>query len=663
MSTKNRLLLALVPAALLVVWLLAFGIDRMITSGEIARGVSAVGIDLSGLGEDDARAAIRAYETQLLQPTEVVVKDTRFELDPRDVGVEIDEDSVVATALDQGRDRSFFGEWLGWFGSFGAEYTVEVPISVDRDEIDTILDDWQRRAIANPAFEGDIVIQDGRALPEYPRPGEGIDKTSAVPAIAAAVATTERATITVDTRQLQPQLTKADLNAAVEEANSLITSQVTLNASDPELEIVFEPTQLAAAYEADVVTNSAATIEQGFNRETIEGLLATYRAEIEQPPRDAEFVVADDDTVTLLPGRPQTLLDVDLVIEALRAAALSPDNTAEFPFAFGREPAFTTEDAEAMGPITLEGEFTTNHDAGQPRVTNIHTMADAVDGAVVRPGGEFSLNDYVGQRTLEKGYVPAPMILSGEFVDDVGGGVSQFATTFYNASFYGCYEDVDHKPHSYYFSRYPEVNEATISWPNPDLVIRNNTDAVLIIKTEYTNSSITVKFFGNNGGKTCERQLGTRYGYTDPPTEYMANAEIDPGSERVVQNGWQGFSNTVVRIVTDPDGTVEEEGPWTWRYRPGPRIIEVHPCEMPDSNEACPIAVPSVVGQARSDAVATLEGLGFAVAVGDPVETADENLDGIVASQSTTDFLAVGSTVTINVYRYVEPEPPPPPDE
>ena len=77
---------------------------------------------------------------------------------------------------------------------------------------------------------------------------------------------------------------------------------------------------------------------------------------------------------------------------------------------------------------------------------------------------------------------------------------------------------------------------------------------------------------------------------------------------------------------------------------------------MPESEEECPILVPSVVGQTQANAVATLEALGFVVAIGSPVETGDEALDGLVASQSTTEWLPAGSTVTINVYTYVPPD-------
>ena len=186
-------------------------------------------------------------------------------------------------------------------------------------------------------------------------------------------------------------------------------------------------------------------------------------------------------------------------------------------------------------------------------------MADAVDGTVVWPGETFSLNEHVGQRTTEKGYVPAPMILRGELVDDVGGGVSQFATTFYNAVFFGCYEDVEHTPHSYYFSRYPEGREATISWTFPDLKFRNDTNAVVVIDTSYTSSSITVSFLGNNGGRTCESRTSERFNPTEPAVEYVSDGGLNPGTEIVDQSGWGGFSVTITRIMTTPDGEVIEQ--------------------------------------------------------------------------------------------------------
>ena len=130
------------------------------------------------------------------------------------------------------------------------------------------------------------------------------------------------------------------------------------------------------------------------------------------------------------------------------------------PLLVGEPPVFTTEAAEAFTTLGPLAGFTTEHPADQPRVTNIQKMADTVNGTIILPGEEWSINDHVGQRTESKGYVAAPAIIDGvpyccDHPANIGGGVSQFGTTLFNAVFYSCLEDISHKPHSLYFTRYP----------------------------------------------------------------------------------------------------------------------------------------------------------------------------------------------------------------
>ena len=224
-------------------------------------------------------------------------------------------------------------------------------------------------------------------------------------------------------------------------------------------------------------------------------------------------------------------------------------------------------------------------------------MADTIDGYVVWPGEEFSINEVVGPRTEAKGYKRDGAIINGEVVccdepANVGGGVSQYGTTIYNAIFFGCYEDLEHTPHSIYISRYPEGREATLGYPQPDVRFRNDTDAPVIIRNTYDgNSTITVKFYGNNGGRLCEAERSERSNYTDPKIVYEANPSLTPGTENVVSKGSQGWTVTVTRIMTMPDGTVIRE-PYTHRYRGSFRKIERHPCDIPGSGVACPVGVP-----------------------------------------------------------------------
>jgi hypothetical protein len=115
---------------------------------------------------------------------------------------------------------------------------------------------------------------------------------------------------------------------------------------------------------------------------------------------------------------------------------------------------------------------------------------------VIQPGATFSLNDTVGRRTIDKGFVAAPTINGdGNFEDDVGGGVSQFSTTLFNASFFAGLEIDEYMAHGLYISRYPYGREATLSFPSPDLKIRNNTPYGILIWPTYSETSITVGLY------------------------------------------------------------------------------------------------------------------------------------------------------------------------
>ena len=169
-------------------------------------------------------------------------------------------------------------------------------------------------------------------------------------------------------------------------------------------------------------------------------------------------------------------------------------------------------------------------------MTNIQKAARNLDLTIVPPGATFSFNDTVGARTSDRGFVEAP-VFYGEFTEDIGGGVSQVATTFFNTVFYGGYEDVTHKPHSLYFSRYPIVVEATVNYPNLDLKFRNNTDAGILIRAGAGSSSVTISFYGDNGDATVRREgpnvlerFPVENGYIDDPTLPQGTEIVEEGT-------------------------------------------------------------------------------------------------------------------------------------
>ena len=117
--------------------------------------------------------------------------------------------------------------------------------------------------------------------------------------------------------------------------------------------------------------------------------------------------------------------------------------------------------------------------------------------------------------------------------------------------------------------------------------------------------------------------------------------------------------------MTWPDGTVVEED-YVWAYLAAPKIIEVHPCNVPEDQAEgevpdCPVEVPALSGWSVADARAALEALGLTLAEGEAVEVTEESQNGLIQSQSPSggEWIDPGSTVTVSVGVYIPPEDPP----
>jgi vancomycin resistance protein YoaR len=206
-------------------------------------------------------------------------------------------------------------------------------------------------------------------------------------------------------------------------------------------------------------------------------------------------------------------------------------------------------------------------------VKNIHRAADIINNLVVEPGHVFSLDQAIGPRTAERGFVRAP-VFYGEFTEDLGGGVSQLATTFFNAVFFGGYEDITHKPHTIYISRYPMGRESTINYGTVDVKFRNDSKHGVLIRTSYTDSSITVNFYGDKEGKVV-RAEGPNVLATRPATNEYINWPLLPaGQQEQIEHGYTGYDVENFRIIERP-GEPPVRQRFFWRYKMIPNKILV----------------------------------------------------------------------------------------
>jgi vancomycin resistance protein YoaR len=276
------------------------------------------------------------------------------------------------------------------------------------------------------------------------------------------------------------------------------------------------------------------------------------------------------------PGRPGTRFSHTLAAEQLTAVLREGHRRAGLELV-EIDPTVPDVLASDQRPTHLLGTFTTYHPAGQSRVHNIQRLADEVDGTIVLPGEQFSINGISGRRTCDGGYVPAGTIVRGELVDTCGGGTSQFGTTTFNAAYFAGVQLDQWKAHSWYISRYPMGREATLNYPELDVKFTNDTDALILVKTSYTPSSITVSLYGRPTATRVSATLGTPTNPRPPSTQVRHTNDLFEGQERVLQSaGGNGFSVRVVRTIERIDGSTETQNIDT-TYLPQHRIVEREP--------------------------------------------------------------------------------------
>lgn len=589
---KPLMLVLLFGASLLLGSLVHFSAERLASRGRTLPGTTALGVSLAGLSGESLSEAVRSLSPRVLSFTGTVgVRDRTFAVSAADVGLNLDVEGTTARALAAGRE----GSWLRQLGAFFARPFVRrgirVAVRFDAVKTEGLLSGFERACLGEPGIEGSVSYTD-RVVPTYGREGLAIVRPEAPRSLERALVEHRGGVVPLLVETKKPKLSAAEVDRAREHAESLVGKAVTLRAETGDGELVFTSADLGRSLRSRLATSPAPHLEVFLDETALRETIQRFRPKLEKPARDATFDVDAQHRVTLVPSEIGTRLDDDAILRSVIDLARGTDRRGPLPFLSDVVPSLTTEQAGALHVDGLVSEYTTRFPCCEARVKNIERMAQLVDKTVVRPGESWSLNTRSGPRTAANGFVGGPTIVEGEMETTIGGGVSQFATTLFNAVFDGGYEIIQRQPHTYWFPRYPEGYDATLGYPVPDLVFRNDSDAGVFIRASTTKTSVHVEVYGNKGGRKVERHVSARFDVVRPEIELIPNPDLAPDQTRVRFSGAIGWSVNVTRTVTFPDQHKKEEGRKV-TYSPRARRVETHPCHIPEGDpgytgEKCP---------------------------------------------------------------------------
>ncbi|MFV0318733.1 MAG: VanW family protein [Microthrixaceae bacterium] len=497
-----------IPLGILAIVVAAWGIDTWISGDNVARNTELAGTTVGGMDQAQLTDVVDTLAGEL-PGTEVDIDtgDLQLTTTAGELGLGIDTDATVAGVLERGTDAPLWQQPFEWVGSFLTPRAAPVELSTDLEVMGaaiTSLEGDARTAAVEPA----LVVADGAASLAPGQDGIELSTAAVVEGLPRTLSdVSQPITVRAERTVVAPDIADEAVGALVDQANALGGRTITVKAGEQTFELEG----------ASILHGAAVDMESGQPTLTIsDEVIGQQIVSVQQSyanPTDVTFVAGGAGLVPQAGHDAQVCCGegaVPLIVQAILDGAEEVEvPTRTYTAAEG------LEWAQGLGVDQVVAEFTTPHPAGQPRVTNIHTIADRIRGTLIAPGETFSVNDLTGPRTRDKGYVAAPAIVNGEHVQDVGGGVSQFATTLFNAAFFAGLPIPEYKMHSEYISRYPYAREATMFYPSVDLKITNDTPYGIVIWPTYTDSSITVQLWstpyakGEEAGKTKSGGCGS----------------------------------------------------------------------------------------------------------------------------------------------------------
>jgi vancomycin resistance protein YoaR len=569
LSFKERVADRRVVTLLLAGLVLLFGglyvAGYLFTGDKVPRGTTVAGTDVGGLSPAAAQTTLeQELAPRVEEPIVVAADGRRARIDPDAAGLAVDyEESVEQTGA--GRSWSPARMWAYFAG--GKDH--DAVVTVDEAQLGATLERLAKR-VDKPAVEGSITFEDGQAEPSYPTAGKQLDRDAAKKAVTEAfLQDTSGEVVALDVREVEPEISREDVRTAMEQfANPAMSAPVILVLDNEDVVVRPEAYSRALSMKAE----DGELVPHVDRKKLMQAIRPAMRS-VALAPQPA--------TVRLVGGSPQVVpakngvtFDPEEVTDAFPdlVVARGDGRTLEVETVVDR-PDFTTQDARDLKIKEVVSSFTTEYPHADYRNTNLGRAAELVSGTVLKPGETFSLNDTVGERTAANGFTEGYIISNGVYKEDLGGGVSQVATTLFNAAFFAGLEDVEHKPHSFYIDRYPIGREATVAWGAVDLKFKNDTPNGVLVEawinpsTSSSSGKMNVRFWSTKHWDITAG-VSDRYNFTKEETRYIQDEDCVP------HDGYGGFDIEVYRYFRKPgsDELVRKETIHT-RYTPSDTVV------------------------------------------------------------------------------------------
>lgn len=545
---------AIVTLLLATVWYVVSHNDR------IYEGVTISDVSVAGLTRPQAATALHGWLKER-QDDKVILHyaDYLRQATWAELGTELDVNSAVEEAYSVGRRGSWPERCVDILGALTGGRLISLQAHIGQTGLRNTLMEIAREVDRDPV-DGEISLVAANVIVFPPRAGRYLDVNATV---AKLLKTFEQGTSPVVSlvviENVRPKIDEPQVREAEATVRRLLNGPLRLTFEGMSWSL--PPDLIAALVVIDKeAEGDRASLTVTLDREGLQTIVEKMASEIDTPPADAEWVFTGSSVEVTRESVVGLKLDVDEAVE-MAMAALRTEVSREVELPVEKTPpGLSSEEVRGWGIRELVAQASTDYYSGEERMHNIELAAQRLDGTLIPQGQTFCLNDALGSVSSETGYQQAYVIVRGETIPGMGGGLCQVASTLFHAVFWGGYRIVERYPHEYHMPRYESTwngitykgLDATIDAGVP-FTFENNGPSALFLRCWADGTYLHMALYGTE--PTWQVSVSDySIENVQPAIQQIfkrQTSELPAGKEVKVETATEGFNSALTRVVSE----------------------------------------------------------------------------------------------------------------
>jgi vancomycin resistance protein YoaR len=485
---------------------------ELVYAGKVYPGVAANGVYLGGLSQSEAGAklanATTAYSTELLP---ITYNNTTLRIPLKQLNLNYDA-KVGAEAMRFGRTGSITDKLHAQMRALIGKSTPISSYSFPADRLDPyfaqIADD-----IDTTVQNAMLTFNDNHTQVTASQTGKRVDLGLLMQGVEAKLAQTSTEAVVAPIYELAPSITTEALTAASHQADSFISSAVTVDVNGAQ-KIIDQPTIISwlvakpvppkTDYLPDFYPSlNTPSAKITLNATAINDYVAAIAKKTDQDAQNAALTIVNGAATVFQASHNGAKLDqADAVSQITNA--ITKDNASRLLTlkVAVTKPTISEDSLNNLGIKELLSEGKTYFPGStSSRLTNVRVGAAKYNGILLAPGEQFSFGKILGDVGAEQGYKPELVILGDHEEKQYGGGLCQVSSTAYRAALLAGLPINQRYNHSFAISYYtapygvPGV-DATIYYPQVDFKFTNDTGNYILIQTHMEGTTLTFDYYG-----------------------------------------------------------------------------------------------------------------------------------------------------------------------